>query len=307
MQQQWAHEHGASFGKWRHLAATQSMLGSATRPQMSVNSRGMNYTRAAPLTAPGKRRTGMGETMQDRAFWITWYDLPEEGRDAYLEWCHEIYMPKVQSRPGVLWGAHYASESNVVPLGGGKGMVSQHATPASLPDGDRYILVFGATEPHVFMHPSPTQFHASLADADRRMLAMRIAERSNTMLVEATVLGPEAKEPPDLAPSAGIQLGSFNAGSWEDEEEMAAWYAQSRFPSLRTVPGFIRARKLVSVAGWAKHACFYEFTSVAARNEYFVHYQKGRPELEEESRRIVGKLVHAPKSANLARRIWPAA
>lgn len=244
--------------------------------------------------------------MSDRAFWITWYDLPVEGRDAYLSWLHGTYIRKIQTRPGVLWAAHYASEENVVPLGGGKGMVGHHVADGSVPAGDRFILMFGAAEPHVFMNPSPREFHAGLPDEDRRMLAMRIGERVNIMLEEATVYGPEAKRPvADMAPSACIQLGSFNAGSYEDEEEMAAWYAQSRLPSLKNVPGFIRARKLVSVAGWAKHACFYEFTSVEARNEHFVYFQRAHPEMEAWSRRIVGKLIHAPKSANLARRIWP--
>ena len=62
----------------------------------------------------------------DRAFWITWYDLPDEGRAAYLDWLHNTYIPKVTARPGVLWAAHYASESNIVPQGGGKGRV-EHA------------------------------------------------------------------------------------------------------------------------------------------------------------------------------------
>jgi hypothetical protein len=244
--------------------------------------------------------------MSDRAFWITWYDLPVAGRDAYLSWLHGTYIPKVQARPGMLWAAHYASEENVVPLGGGKGMVSRHAADDSVPAGDRFILMFGAEEPHAFMNPSPREFNAGLPDQNRKMLAMRIGERVNIMLEEATVYGPEAKRPvADMAPSAGIQLGSFNAGSYEDEEEMAAWYAQSRLPSLKNVPGFIRARKLVSVAGWAKHACFYEFTSVEARNEHFVYYQRSHPEMEAASRRVVGKLIHAPKSPNLARRIWP--
>jgi len=34
-------------------------------------------------------------------------------------------------------------------------------------------------------------------------------------------------------------------------------------------------------------------------------YQKHNPQMEAKSKRIVGKLVHAPKSSNLARRIWP--
>lgn len=238
----------------------------------------------------------------DRAFWITWYDLPEHGRNEYLDWLHKTYMPRVTARPGVLWGAHYASESNVAPLGGGKGMVSSHVQ--GVPDGDRYILIFGAEGAHDFMHPSPADFHAKLPPADRAMLALRRGERVNIMIEEATVLGPDSGQKA-LMPSGGIQLGSFNCGRWEDEEEMAAWYANDRFPSLEHVPGVIRARKLVSVAGWAKHACFYEFTSVEARNEHFVYYQKNNPQMEAESKRIVGKLVHAPKSSNLARRIWP--
>ena len=59
----------------------------------------------------------------DRAFWITWYDLPDNGREQYLDWLHETYIQKITARPGVLWAAHFASESNVAPLGGGKGMV----------------------------------------------------------------------------------------------------------------------------------------------------------------------------------------
>ena len=238
----------------------------------------------------------------DSAFWITWYDLPENGREQYLDWLHKTYIPKITARPGVLWAAHYASESNVAPLGGGKGMVSGHVS--GVPDGDRYILMFGATSPHVFMHPSPTTFNASLPDSDRKMLAQRRGERVNIMLEEATVLG-LASGYRALTPSAGIQLGSFNCANYVDEEEMAEWYANDRFPSLETVPGVIRARKLISVAGWAKHACFYEFTSVEARNEHFVFYQKNNPQMEAESQRIVGKLIHAPKSSNLARRIWP--
>lgn len=244
--------------------------------------------------------------MQDRAFWITWYDLPAVGRDAYLSWLHGTYMPKVQARPGVLWAAHYASEANVVPLGGGKGMVGHYVADGSVPAGDRYMLMFGAAKSDAFMNPSPREFNAALPEADRRMLALRIGERVNIMLEEATVYGPEAKSArADMVPSAGIQLGSFNAASYADEEEMAAWYAQSRLPSLQGVPGFIRARKLVSVAGWAKHACFYEFTSVEARNEHFVYFLRAHPETEAWSRRIVAKLIHAPKSPNLARRIWP--
>jgi hypothetical protein len=237
----------------------------------------------------------------DRAYWISWYNLPDEARAAYLEWLHERYMPMVLELPGVLWAAHYASEENVVPLGGGKGRVS-HVKPDSVPAGDRFILIFGGEEAHAFANPNPQRFHLQLPAQDRKMLAMRSGERVNVMLEEARVYGPEAPDH-NLAPSPCIQLGSFNSGSVAEEDEMLAWYAQWRLPSMKTVPGCVRVRKLISVSGWAKHACFYEFISLEARNAHFVHYERANPEMEAWSKRVVCNTVHAPGSANVARRI----
>ena len=107
-------------------------------------------------------------------------------------------------------------------------------------------------------------------------------------------------------PGACIQLGSFNSIDWRDEEDMARWYAQWRLPSLKTLPGVIRVRKLVSVAGWAKHACFYEFTSLAARNEHFVHYETTRPEMEAWSKEVVRRLVHATPLPIVGERLFAA-
>ncbi len=243
----------------------------------------------------------------DRAYWISWYDLAAEGRDGYLAWLHGSYIPSVLARPGVLWAAHYATEANTVPLGGGKGRVSRHATPEDVPQGVHYILIFGASEAHVFANPVPRQFHAHLPERERNMLALRTGERTNIMLEEARIHGPEARQPePEMGPGPCIQLGSFNSGSYQDEDEMAAWYAQWRLPSLTNLPGVIRVRKLVSVSGWAKHACFYEFSSLAARNEHFIHYESGHPQQEARSKEIVRRLIHATPLPGVARRIWPA-
>lgn len=246
--------------------------------------------------------------MSDHAYWITWYDLPaqESERDKYLAWVHGSCIPKVLALPGVSWGAHYASLPNIAPLGGGKGRVSRHAGAAEVPQGDAYILIFGAASPHVFANPGRAAFNATLSDADRAMLALRSGERSNIMIEEARIHGPAAKQPvPDVAPGPCIQLGSFNSIDWRDEEDMARWYAQWRLPSLQTLPGVIRVRKLVSVAGWAKHACFYEFASLEARNEHFVHYEASRPDMEAWSKEVVRKLVHATPLPIVARRTWP--
>lgn len=242
----------------------------------------------------------------DRALWISWYDLPVDNRDAYLAWLHGSYIPSVRERRGVLWAAHYASEENVVPQGGGKGRVDHRVTGEAVPAGDRFILMFGAEEAHVFANPSPREFHAQLREIDKKMLAMRIGERVNIMVEEARVYGPEAQHyKADMAPSPCIQLGSFNVVSYEAEDEVAAWYAQCRLPSLKNLPGCVRARKLVSVAGWAKHAALYEFTSLAARNEQFIYYERSNPDMESWSIRIVHDLVHAPGSSNVACRLWP--
>jgi hypothetical protein len=242
----------------------------------------------------------------DRAIWFTWYNLPEQGRDDYLAWLHGCYIPAVLERTGVLWGAHYASEANIVPQGGGKGRVAHRAPGADVPAGDRYILMFGAEQAHVFAHPTPTLYHAQLAGTDRQMLALRSGARSNVMVEEARYHGPE-KTAASLAPSPCIQLGTFNAVSWEHEDDILDWYARCRLPSIETLPGCVRARKLVSVSGWAKHAALYEFTSLKARNEHFIFYERSHPEMEAWSVRVVKNLIHAPNSSNVACRIWPPA
>jgi hypothetical protein len=211
-------------------------------------------------------------------------------------------------RAGVAWGAHYASEerASVIPQGGGTGRVERHA-PSGVPDGYRFILMFGADDPYTFVTPTPARFHASLPDRDRAMLALRLGPRSNIVIEEARVLGPAAHEYPDDTPGPCIQLGSFNAVSDEFEDDIADWYAHCRLPSLATLPGCVRARKLVSVSGWAKHVALYEFTSLAARNEHFVFYERAHPDMEAWSVRVVKNLVHAPNSSNVAQRIWPQA
>ncbi len=234
-----------------------------------------------------------------RALWITWYNLPADNRDTYLTWLHGAYIPALLKRPGILGAAHYASEE----------MSSHHhlrytADPA-VPAGDRYILLFSADNPHAFARPTPGKLHAGLPEADRKMLAVRGAGRTNIFVDEAQLDGPAAgtrggKE----AFGPCMQLGSFNCGI-EDEDEMMDWYANGRMLSMQKLPGCIGVRKLVSVSGWAKHAVFYEFVSLAERNQYFPTHEQGNPELEAWTKTFVPKLIHAPGSPNVAQRIWP--
>jgi hypothetical protein len=72
------------------------------------------------------------------------------------------------------------------------------------------------------------------------------------------------------------------------------------------VPGCVRARKLVSVSGWAKHAVIFEFASLEARNQHFVNHEAEHPERAAWTDKVVRRLIHAPGSPSVARRIWPA-
>jgi hypothetical protein len=246
----------------------------------------------------------------DRAYWISWFNLPkaisDDLRHEFFNWVYESYVPKVLAREGVLWGALYASEApgSFRPLGGG-GRISHKKNPRGVPVGDRYILMFGASHAYALADPTPDEFHAAFSKADNKMLALRSDERHNIMLEEARIDGPGIMEvSPEMAPAPAIQLGSFNAGAPGDEAEMAAWYARWRLPSLMNVPGCVRVRKLISVAGWAKHACFYEFTSLRAREEHFVHYEKPNKKMVKWSTDVVRDTVHAPGSANVASRLF---
>jgi hypothetical protein len=240
----------------------------------------------------------------DRGLWITWYDLTAEGRDAYLSWLHGSYIPRLLKKPGFLWAAHYASEKQFF-KGGMQGRM-RHTDDATVPTGTAYILLFGAEDAHAFAHPIPAKLHAELPREDQEMLSMRIGERVNIFTEEARTDGPKAhRRAGNMALSPCIQIGSFNTGAYQDEEEMLDWYANWRMPSMRKLAGCLGARKLVSVAGWGKHGVLYEFLSLEARNKNFPNHESSNPAMNAWSDRLVRKLVHAPGSLNPACRIWP--
>jgi hypothetical protein len=239
----------------------------------------------------------------DRALWITWYNLPENGREQYFSWLHGSYLPQLLQRPGYLWAAHYASLSEGLQVPRRKGDKFTTSDPA-VPRGDRYILIVGGEDAHVFGRPVPSVLHAQLPAADREMLAMRIGERVNIMVEAARVEGPEAGHYKDgmlLGPC--IQIGNFQC-DWRNEEEALTWYAQWRLPAMAKLKGCIRTRKMASAAGWSKHAILYEFVSLEARN-YFIATHEDGDENRPWTDKVIASLTHAPGSANIARRIWP--
>lgn len=236
----------------------------------------------------------------DRGISVAWYDLDEKNREQYLEWLHGKYIPKLLKSPGILWAAHYKTDLSVKPL------PRLRHTKDQLPGGYAYIFLLGATDAHQFSALTPYQQKGKVDPADEKMLAMRAGERRNIFTEEARVEGPHAKEREGeylLAPC--IQIGSFNSGAPEDEDELLSWYADYRLPAMGEIPSSIGMRKLSSVSGWAKHGVIYEFTSLEARDKNFRAHEAKNQQQADWTAEVVEKLVHAPGSPNVAERIFP--
>ncbi len=236
----------------------------------------------------------------DRGLWVTWYDLPENGRDTYLSWLHEMYLPEMLKRPGYLWAAHYATRDTEV------SPELHHTQDPSVPTGFRYILLIAAKDAFVFGNPIPSAIHAALPDKDRKMLALRSGERVN-LLTEAGRCEGRARNAykEGLASAPCIQIGSYNCPP-QYEEEMLGGYVQSRLPAMCGTESCIRTRKLNSVAGWAKHVILYEFASLEGfQRDYGGADLSKRGPIGLGGHSVIPMLIHAPHGPNSALRIWP--
>lgn len=242
----------------------------------------------------------------DLGIWATWYDLDSEDQEAFLEWMHGEYLPSLKSRPGFSWVAHYQSE------GGGPAMreVRDHLITRPEEDvgsGSQFLMLVGAPSPHTFLNPSVLDIEREAPAETRAMLAKRRGVRTGIFNEEARVSGPAARErPPGTTPGPAIQMGSFRVRSIEEEFDLGCWYAQYRLPHMAQMPGSIASRKLNCIAGWAKHAVMYEFSSLDARLANFEEpHESHALNPQEWTGRVVRYTVHAPGSPTVGVRIWP--
>ena len=164
----------------------------------------------------------------DRGLWITWYDLPMEGRDAYMSWLHGTYLPGLLKRPGYLWAAHYASQD----LEGGADNATRykHVDDPKVGKGYHYMLLIGAADANVFGDPVPSVIHAALPEQGKKMLAMRMGERMNLFTEAGRQDGRAfAAYKEGMTGTPCVQVGSFDCPT-EFEEEMHAGYVLQRLP-----------------------------------------------------------------------------
>ena len=241
----------------------------------------------------------------DQGIKAIWYDLPEEGRDQYFEWLHGTCLPEILRLPGILWAAHYRI------TGGGGEMdkicrVLARADVGKIGTGTQFLLLIGAGSPHVFFKPTHKEISLPSDPAAQEMTARRIGTRTAVFVEEARINGPEYDRiVPSGTPGPAIQMGSFRVRSVEEEFDLAAWYAQYRLPAMARMAGCIQTRKLLSVAGWAKHSVLYEFISLEARHENFQKHESRALDEKNWSNRILKYTIHAPGSPSVGTRIWP--
>lgn len=239
--------------------------------------------------------------------WAVWYDLSNDESiwGKYLDWFHGKHLPGLLSRPGFAWAAHYRI------VGGGARMEKIHDRLARPDDpdlgaGTQFLALVGATSPHVFFEPKIVDLEPELSPEAREMLALRQESRTCFFTEEARVTGPEfGSRSNDSTPAPAIQMGSFRTKTVADEFDLAAWYAQYRLPAMSRMPGCVATRKLVSLAGWAKHSILYEFTSLDARERHFQGHESLALDETVWTSKIIGYTIHAPGSPSVGYRLWP--
>ena len=229
----------------------------------------------------------------ENAIWTTFYDVPDEGRDEYLNWFHEVHIPEKLSRTGYFWAAHYA----VVPKKQ-RSTLARSDDPA-LPVDSGYVLLIGGESTHTFFDPSPTQLKERWDAETREMISRRVGTVSYIHTVEWRIEGPESgKGDPSGMPAPFIQMGCFDASG--QDEDLGAWYAQERMVLWSRTPGCVRGRKLLAAAGPQRHSVLYDFISMELQKKHF-------PPLNETewTSRVHTYLVHPIGSSLWGRRIWP--
>ena len=80
----------------------------------------------------------------DRGFWISWHDLPKETEGEHIAWLHGTYIPKILSRPGVLWAAHFKTVLTA------PGTHMLRTKDPAVPNGSDYVLIFGGESTTAF-------------------------------------------------------------------------------------------------------------------------------------------------------------
>jgi hypothetical protein len=234
-----------------------------------------------------------------------WYDLADSGRDGFLSWLHDNYLPRLKNTPGVVWTGHYriVQKSGEPSVAGGLRRVQ--TDDPNVPAGSQYVLITAGDATDTFLGwQCPV---AVLEQSAQERLKARLSYRQAIFIEEFRVVGPEGQKAWPVAAPAAMQLGNFNVRTPDDDLELARYYRLSRFPEVAVTGGSIGARKLVSIVGWPKHGIFYEFLAINPEDGTFeTRMLANRTPPPVKLRPIQDYVVHAPNAPHAGARLWPA-
>jgi len=178
-------------------------------------------------------------------------------------------------------------------------------TDADIGAGTQFLILVGGASAHTFFNPHIVDIE--WPDGFSEMLAMQKGKRSAILAEVHRTTGPDGGDASvGGTPGPYIQMGSFCMASVEKDFELGKWYQQHRLPYMAKMPGAIMTRKYVGVAGWAKHAVLYEFTSAQARlAEFEVAHETHDLDSGAWHTKVLQHTRHAPGSPTIGPRIWP--
>lgn len=252
--------------------------------------------------------------MADTAIWAAWYDLPEEGRDAYLAWLHGEYLPQVAQRAGYAWVAHYVASTDPDDWPGDVDeLLARVRVKADRPDGPgrgtQYVLIVGAAGIAPLVSPDIETLERDEVGRARELLDLRIGVRTALFVEMARCDGPElGHRIPGTTPGPVIQMGTLRLDD-AGKDAIGSYYVDYKLPSVARTAACIGLRVLTTVRGWPDIGVIYEFTSLEGRRRHFiedVERQALQPEQHPVAAGLTAHMEHAPGSPTVATRIWPA-
>jgi len=235
----------------------------------------------------------------DEGIWAVWFDLDKKVKASHLKWLHKTYLPEIIARPGIAWAAHYELHPEVY----AKQRARLTHTDDPVGQAMEHLVLVGAASSNVFFHGESPIETKNQSPETRTRLAERREVRWLISKEEFRVNGPDyGTSMPGGVTSACIQMGSFNMTSPELEIGLGQWYEQLRYPEFAKSASCRRMRKLLTVAGWAKHSVIYEFTSNEERAK---NMENTGTHAVKWGEKVIAQTVHSPGSPVIGFRKWP--
>ena len=182
----------------------------------------------------------------ESGLWITWYDLPDHGREAYLAWLHETYIPRGPQASRLPVGGALPAQS--VKKGSydnhTRANAAIHTNTAAVPDGGPAAYPVRAKHADVFRQSRARRPHARLSESQAAKSGDEIeqaCQRYNTKQRECrdgmkSSMAVQVRAVHTTGKVSRTVRGRTKGRTWPGT-------AQSRMPAISALPGVIRTRQ----------------------------------------------------------------